>query len=144
MGDNAFGGNLRIDSNLDGVIDGSDPSTICDTDVFTKYTFNIPNTGSSLQLKIDFDQFGGTEESAIDLIEIVGTYTATPTIATTGTLSAFTSCSGAPSTSQNFSVSATNLTNNLVVTAPTGFEVSLSSGSGYNSSVSLTPSSGHC
>jgi hypothetical protein len=142
MGDNAFGGNLRIDSNLDGVIDGSDPSTICDTDVFTKYTFNIPNTGSSLQLKIDFDQFGGTEESAIDLIEIVGTYTATPTIATTGTLSAFTSCSGAPSTSQNFSVSATNLTNNLVVTAPTGFEVSLSSGSGYNSSVSLTPSSG--
>jgi hypothetical protein len=39
-------------------------------------------------------------------------------------------------------VSGAGLSANLVVTAPTGFEVSLSSGSGYNSSVSLTPSSG--
>jgi PKD repeat protein len=67
---------------------------------------------------------------------------ASPTISTSGSLSAFTACSGIASTQQSFSVSGTDLSANLVVTAPTGFEVSTSSGSGYGSSVSLTPSSG--
>ena len=73
------------------------------------------------------------------------TYTpviATPTITTSGTLSAFSACAGTASTQQSFTVSGANLTANLVVTAPTGFEVSTSSGSGYGSSVSLPPSSG--
>jgi hypothetical protein len=39
-------------------------------------------------------------------------------------------------------VSGSGLTGNLVVTAPAGYEVSLSSGSGYGSSVSLTPVAG--
>ncbi len=63
-------------------------------------------------------------------------------ITTTGVLSAFTTCSGVNSLQQSFTVSGTNLTSNLVITSPTGFEVSTSLGSGYASSFSLTPSSG--
>lgn len=47
-----------------------------------------------------------------------------------------------PSAEQTFSVSGINLTGNLDVTAPTNFEISSTSGSGFGSSVSLTPSSG--
>lgn len=47
-----------------------------------------------------------------------------------------------PSAEQTFSVSGINLTGNLDVTAPTNFEISSTSGSGFGSSVSLTPSAG--
>ncbi len=61
---------------------------------------------------------------------------------TTAFITPFTTCAGTASTAQSFPVSGKNLTANLVVTAPTGYEVSLSSGSGYASSVSITPTSG--
>ncbi|MBI3235292.1 MAG: hypothetical protein HYZ42_14870, partial [Bacteroidetes bacterium] len=67
----------------------------------------------------------------------------TPTItASTASLSAFTACSGSNSSNQSFTVSGSNLTGNISVSAPSGFEVSTSSGSGYGASVSLSPSSG--
>jgi Secretion system C-terminal sorting domain/SprB repeat len=69
-------------------------------------------------------------------------YGAIPTIVTTGTTTAFTSCTGAVSTAQNFTVSGSGLTANITVTAPTGFEVSLTAGSGYASSISLTQTGG--
>ena len=65
-----------------------------------------------------------------------------PTItagAVTGSISA---CPGTASSSPNieqFTVSANNLTDNLVATAPSGFEVSLAAGSGYGASVSIAP-----
>ncbi|HRF19776.1 MAG TPA: HYR domain-containing protein, partial [Chitinophagaceae bacterium] len=65
-----------------------------------------------------------------------------PTITTSGSLTPFTACSGNASAEQSFTVSGTDLTANLVVTAPAGFEVSTTSGSGFGSSVSLAPSSG--
>ena len=46
--------------------------------------------------------------------------------ASTSSLSNFTSCANNPSVGQSFTVSGTNLSGNLVLTAPTGFEVSLS------------------
>lgn len=57
-------------------------------------------------------------------------------------LNAFTTCSGTSSSAQNFTVSGVKLTANITVTAPTGFEVSLSSGSGYASSVSIAYGTG--
>jgi CHRD domain/Secretion system C-terminal sorting domain/Ig-like domain CHU_C associated len=65
-----------------------------------------------------------------------------PAISTTGTPTAFSSCVGTASTSQSFKVSGTDLTANITVTAPTGFEVSTTAGSGYGASLSLTPVSG--
>ena len=47
-----------------------------------------------------------------------------PTITTSGTLAALSSVSGSPSTTTSFTVSGTNMTQAVTVTAPTGFEVS--------------------
>jgi ubiquitin len=58
-------------------------------------------------------------------------------------LNTFTSCSGTPSDYQSFPVSGTYLTANIIVTAPSGFEVSLTAVSGYNSTLTLTQSGGN-
>ena len=65
-----------------------------------------------------------------------------PSVSVTGSLSAFTTCKGSTSSEQSFTVSGSNLTSNITVTAPTGFEVSITSGSGFISSVTLTQNSG--
>jgi hypothetical protein len=64
------------------------------------------------------------------------------TVTITGTLSAFQACTGTASVAQSFSIAGTNLTANVLVTAPAGFEVSSTSGSGYASSITLTQSGG--
>ena len=67
--------------------------------------------------------------------------TNTPTITTSGTPAAANSVYGSPSgTPGTFSVSATSLTADLVITAPSGFEIS--SSASYSSTVTLTPSTG--
>jgi hypothetical protein len=65
-----------------------------------------------------------------------------PLVSTSGTLSSFSNCVGTDATEQSFTVTGQYLTNDLTVTAPTGFEVSESSGSGYASSITLTPTDG--
>lgn len=60
----------------------------------------------------------------------------------TGAISA---CVGAASASpdiQHFTVSGTHLSGNIIATAPAGFQVSLSAGSGYAASVPISPVSG--
>ena len=49
---------------------------------------------------------------------------------------------GGPSVEQTFTASGTNLTADITLTAPANFEISSTSGSGFGSSVSLTPSGG--
>lgn len=65
-----------------------------------------------------------------------------PTITVAGSPSAMTTDYGTASAAESFTVAGSSLTADLTVTAPAGFEVSESSGSGYASSVVLTPSSG--
>lgn len=57
-------------------------------------------------------------------------------------LTAFSNTEGTASAAQIFYVKGTILTSDLVVTAPAGYEISLSSGSGYGSTVSLSPVTG--
>ena len=65
-----------------------------------------------------------------------------PAISTTGTLSALSTTTGTASSTTTFTCAGTNLTNNITLTAPSGFEISVSSGSGYASSITLTQASG--
>lgn len=69
----------------------------------------------------------------------------TPSI-NVGSITAFgNQCVNTFSTERNYSVSGTNLTANIVITPPVGFEISLTSGSGFVSSPStlaLTPTAG--
>lgn len=76
MGSALAGGNLRIDRNLDGVLTSpaDDPATNVDVINFTKYNFPIPGTGTTMRVKILYDQCGGTEELGTDLIEVRGTF----------------------------------------------------------------------
>ncbi|MGZ3810415.1 MAG: YVTN family beta-propeller repeat protein [Mucilaginibacter sp.] len=60
----------------------------------------------------------------------------------TGQISA---CSGLPSTTPNiqqFSVAGSGLTGNITAVAPTGFEISLSPGSGYSNSITFVQTKG--
>lgn len=77
-----------------------------------------------------------------------GTYKATastaPTITVTGSTSSFDYFEGhGPSAEQSVTVSGENLTADISVTAPTNFEVSLTSGSGFGSSTTITQTGGN-
>ena len=64
-----------------------------------------------------------------------------PTITVdSSSITSFTSCISTASAEQTLTVSGTGLTNNVIVTAPAGFEVSLTSGTGFSSSVTITAS----
>lgn len=75
-------------------------------------------------------------------VNAIGSSPATPHLAVTpSNLVSFTKCAGTASASQTLSVSGFDLRANVVVTATSGYEVSLSSGTGYASSVTI-PASG--
>ncbi len=68
-----------------------------------------------------------------------------PVIAATATTGTITTCQGVASTSshvQQFTVSGTNLTDNITATAPAGFEIYLAGGSGWGSSVVINQTGG--
>lgn len=79
---------------------------------------------------------------AIGIVSIVDNDSTTPTIIMSGDIAPFSSCQGSVSNEQNFDVSGNNLTADVVVTAPTGFEVSSTSGTNYTSTLTLTQTSG--
>ena len=59
-----------------------------------------------------------------------------------GTLTPFTACSGVASSTQTITVAGSSLTTNITLSALTGYEYSLSSGSGFANSLILNQSSG--
>lgn len=61
-----------------------------------------------------------------------------PAIIASGNLNAFSAYTGSPSDAQSYTLTGSNLTANIVVTPPAGFEMS-SNGSTYSSSLSLSP-----
>ncbi len=66
-----------------------------------------------------------------------------PTIYTSGTLSAFHTTPGTPSAAQSYSVSGVLLTEGILITAPTGFELATASGGPYSGSLTLPQSGGN-
>jgi hypothetical protein len=78
---------------------------------------------------------------SVDYISVRVTYTAG--IIITGTpLSNFGAQPGTPSAEQSYTVSGAGLTNNIQITAPTDFQISTTSGSGFGSSLTLTQTGG--
>jgi len=72
-------------------------------------------------------------------IDDINIYLATPLITVNpATLTGFTYQGTGPSTAQTFTVSGTDLTADIVLTAPTNYEISLSETTGYTSSLTLT------
>lgn len=77
--------------------------------------------------------------AAAKQVNVSGTVTSKPTIFSSVTsLSGFTYMAGSgPSTQQMFTLNAAGLTSAVTITAPTGFEVSLNSGTAFSGSSSL-------
>ncbi|HRI20779.1 MAG TPA: FG-GAP-like repeat-containing protein, partial [Panacibacter sp.] len=65
-----------------------------------------------------------------------------PSISVTGNLTGFVTCTAIESAEQSITVNGNNLTADITVAAPTGFEVSTTSGNGFGSSVMLTQTAG--
>ena len=121
-------------------------------------TVSVPQTSGSLSSTPIYVRYNpvasGTQTGNIILssvgdpttvtIGLSGTSTnpATPTVATNNPPTVFNTTVGTPSAEQISNVSGLNLSNSITVTAPTDFEVSLTSGTGFGSSVSLSPTAG--
>ncbi|MFZ4797170.1 MAG: T9SS type A sorting domain-containing protein [Bacteroidia bacterium] len=70
-------------------------------------------------------------------------YYGTPTIITNGSMNGFATCSGIESAVQSFIVSGSSLSlDSILITSPTGFEISQAIDSGYNTSLKLAPNLG--
>ncbi|KGL62074.1 T9SS type A sorting domain-containing protein [Polaribacter sp. Hel1_85] len=113
--------------------DGTGPD---DGFVLTNWTFSGTN-----QLE------GGSTNAATNSPFPAGTYSAvastTPEITATGDSESFDYFEGhGPSAEQSFTVMGTNLTADITVTIPTNFEISLTSGSGFGSSVMIPQTDG--
>jgi len=109
--------------------------------LYTSSTDFIPAV-SNLILKF---KSTAANDNRIDDVKIIGTAASTPTITPTFpiSLSDFSTTVGTASASQTFTVGGTNLTSDLVITAPTGYEVrENNTETTFGSSVSFTPLSG--
>ena len=104
----------------------------------TQITATVPAGATSG--KITVEVAGQTTATSITDFSVTAAGVAAVAV-TGGTLTAFSTVAGTASTAQSFTVSGQNLTSDITVTAPTGFEVSTDAQS-YASSKTLTQNSG--
>jgi uncharacterized repeat protein (TIGR02543 family) len=105
-------------------------------------TVSVSGTASTLlsYLVDGTNKWFGNSSAAATFPTYTITVSPTPTISSSGTLSTVNTTYGTASVSPtSFSVSASNLTQDLSLTAPSGFEIS--SGSGYSTSLTISPNS---
>ena len=136
--------NLKVDlktynlDDLNGVIDVSPPSTWNRT-----LTLNgVTGSFTHLQAKLDG---GGGNYPGMDEFRLGRTWGSItdlpPVITISGTPVAMSTIHGTPSVPTSFTVSGTNLTGDLTVTAPAGFEISLAPDGEYSAALAV-PASG--
>jgi len=110
---------------------------------------NISNTTIYVRLKAGLSDniYSGTINitstgAATKQISLLGTVVSKPTIfSSTSSIPSFSYMSGSgPSSQAMFTVNAAGLTGSLIITAPTGFEVSLNSGTSFVGGSSITVS----
>ena len=92
----------------------------------------------NIRLKDENDQWGPLYKHAI----VNHNASTTPEITTTGTLNQFTACSGSVSSEQNFIVQGENLLSGISISAPTGYEISLTPGNNYGTNININNSGG--
>lgn len=107
----------------------------------TIYVRYNPSASGSHGGNISCASTGATTQN----VAVTGNSTGNPIptiVASTSSLSAFTTSAGTPSSVQSFTVSGNDLSANLSLSAPSTFEISQNAGSGFGSAISLTPASG--
>jgi len=114
---------------------------------FTTYTYSLPteaNNQSNVLVRFYVTRGSNGSSTAAKLVidDVTIQQSTLPQITLSQTALSFTQVNGVPSQSQSFTVSGSNLLGNVTLSAPTNFEISLASTSGFTTSLSLTPSSG--
>ncbi len=118
---------------------GSTYSTYAAKHTFYQQSATINQIGSNIRLR----WYRTAATIYIDDISITSYATPSITAPFPASLSGFTTIAGTASVSQTFTIGGSNLTEDLVITAPTGYEVrENNTGTTFGSSVSFTPSSG--
>ena len=109
----------------------------------SNYGLIMQNYSGTTNDAVYFTSREGTTAANQPKLNVTYCAASSPTIATSGTLSTFNTIPATPSAAQSFTVSGIDMTNAITVTPPANFEVSLSSGSGFGSSViTAAPTSG--
>ena len=131
------------DRQVEVFINGASVGTSTPFDDFSEHIFTVNGINTSGDIVIEIVNTTSKQVIIDDITWTGYTGTSTPLLSISSDVSGLDYFEGnGPSAEQTFSVSGINLTGNLDVTAPTNFEISSTSGSGFGSSVSLTPSSG--
>ncbi|OAQ37919.1 hypothetical protein A5893_16235 [Pedobacter psychrophilus] len=114
--------------------------TSATSNVNFNYTATNPPPGQSYQYYVK-----ATKATYSDYASDIVTISSVPTITVTGSLGAFLQGLGTPSTSQSYTVSAVDLTTDIIITPPSGYEISSNGGTNWFTAanpIHLTPVSG--
>ncbi|MCK9335405.1 MAG: hypothetical protein M0Q99_08845, partial [Candidatus Cloacimonetes bacterium] len=117
---------------------GSAFTATADVQTFTE----VLNIAGNVRIKFSLVEDTGTSNKRMNIDDILLTDyagAATPTIYATGTFTDFSTFTGTPSASQSYSLSGANLSANISITAPAGFQVSTDDVS-FSSSTSVASS----
>lgn len=111
-----------------------------DTTFNFQTTDNIPPSGTVYYYYIMGSKAGYATTVTTDTVVI----SSAPTINISGSTGTFNQYLGTPSSNQTYTVSATDLSSNLIITPPVNYEVSANGTTWYNNSspLSLTPTNG--
>ncbi len=85
---------------------------------------------------------GCISSSRTAVVATINASTSSPTISLSGSLTNLTTCSGIVSSVQTFGVSGTDLADDIIINAPTGYELSLNNTSGFGPNITLVQSGG--
>ena len=115
------------------------------TQASNPWATSISNSETQISVRFRINAASSaTEYYYIDDVKVTGTLNTSPLISVSkSSLSTFAQTSSTPSAEQTYTVSGDNLTNDIDITAPTGFEISATSGSGFGSSITLAQSGGN-
>jgi autotransporter-associated beta strand protein len=114
---------------------------ITETPTLDSYTLVTANGGISGTPTLESAIVGYTLAKSGNSLILTTAVPTTPTVSVTGSFASFTTTVGSPSAAQSVSASGSDLTANITVTPPAGYEVS-TDGTNYSGSLSLTQSSG--
>ncbi len=102
-------------------------------------TINLPNDITQAKLRITLFNDNANERWVIDNVKLIGTINTSPKIFVSQTsLTGFSQNSSTPSSEQSYTVSGDNLTGDVTITPPTGYEISTNTSGSFSATNPIT------
>ena len=109
------------------------------TDGYSTIKINLSDLSVQARLRITLLNNATGERWVIDDVKLIGTINTLPTILISSTsLTGFSQNSSTPSSEQSYTVSGDNLTNDVTITPPAGYEISTSTGGSFSATNPIT------